>query len=275
MIVLLLGDTGKLGVAIKTELSHYKIIGASSKDFDAKKPNSINSLLESVKPNVVINTVAQTGIDECEKKPLDALKINAKFPLHLAKLSLKFDFTLVHISTESVYSDINCGLLYEDSIPAPKNTYGMSKHLGDQFVESICQKYFIVRLPMLFGKSKKNDQLVERMVKKVQRGTKKIRIAKDIITTPTYTRDVAKAIEQIIEEYSYGVYHVANSGKTSLCDFFVELEKLLGFDFDVYPALSTEFVSIGEKNLNTPLASKFMSLRSWQLALKDYCDNVY
>ncbi len=68
--VLILGSTGKMGIALKGVLEGtYDVVGKNSKDFDACHFSEVKNLIKNATPDIVINTVAFMGIDACEKTP--------------------------------------------------------------------------------------------------------------------------------------------------------------------------------------------------------------
>ena len=102
--LLLLGSTGKMGVALHNAFkSAYDVFGKSSKNFEAYSPKTVDPLIDEIGPDIVVNTVAFLGIDPCELEPEKAFHLNTMFPKHLAELSEKKDFVLVHFSTDAVF----------------------------------------------------------------------------------------------------------------------------------------------------------------------------
>jgi len=275
--ILLLGYTGKMGIAIGDIFKeNYEIIGKNTKDFNAEYPKSVKRIIEESKPDIVINTVAFLGIDPCEKKPEKAFKINTLYPKLLAELSREKKFLLVHFSTDGVFDDKKQDFYTESDTPCPLHVYGMTKYGGDCFVQSFATRYYIIRIPVLFGETKKNTQFVEKMLERTKKGQSHLRISDDIISSPTYSRDVAAKIKDIIEKkIPYGIYHLTNKGKASLYELMREIAENLKLDIILKPASHKEFPSVGVKNTCTPIASeKIETLRPWKEAVKSYCNNI-
>ncbi len=273
--ILILGNTGKMGNAIMHSFkSYYNISGKNHQDFDAINLTSVKEIVESEKPDYVINTVAFMGIDPCEMNPEKAIKINAIYPKFLAELSNEENFTLIHFSTDSVFSGQKKGFYVESDIPDPINIYGLTKYGGDCFVQSIANKYYILRLSVLFGKSE-SDQFVEKMLVKLKKG-ENLKIADDVISSPTYNLDVADRLLDIISnKYPYGLYHTINFGQASLYELMCEIVKNLGVSSLVTKGSYKDFPYTGNKNLFTPLISeKLPPLRDWKDAVKEYCNSV-
>jgi len=271
--ILLLGNTGKMGLALTDLLKNdYVIEGKNSKDFDAENFPSVRSLIEDSKPDIVINTAALLGIDPCEENPEKAFQINTLYPKFLAELSNKHKFILCHFSTDAVFNDDKRYYRTEADLPAPLNIYGMTKYGGDCCIQAGTEHHYIFRIPILFGETYKNNQFVEKMIDFMKKKPL-VRVSSDIFSSPTYSRDVAEKIKEIlIDRYSYGLYHIANRGVASLFDLMNKIKIELNLPARVESASYKDFPFKGRKNLFTPLSSsKLISMRSWEKAVIDYC----
>lgn len=270
--ILLLGNTGKMGIALDEVLKDdYIVTGKNSNDFDASDFESVKKLVKDQKPNILINTVAFLGIDPCEKDPVKALMLNTLYPKLLSELSNELNFTLIHFSTDAVFNDDKNSAYEENDSAKPLNIYGFTKYGGDCFIQNISKKYYLIRISILFGETTKNNQFVEKMILNIKSGAKELRIADDIISSPSYSLDVAKEIKRIIEKEDYGLYHVVNSGNGTLYELMSEIAKVLSLSVNIKKASYKDFPYIGMKNTNTPLVSeKIKPLRHWKEAVKDY-----
>lgn len=275
--VLLLGHTGKMGLALEETLREdYTIIGKNSKDFDATNLNETKNMIKKIKPDILINTVAFLGIDPCEKNPIKALKLNTLYPKLLAELSKEMDFSLVHFSTDAVFNGKKNALYVESDSPKPLNIYGITKYGGDCFIQAITKNYYILRVSLLFGKSRKNNQFVEKMLQKIKEGNKVIRIADDIISSPSYSKDIAKETKRILESsLPFDLYHVVNKGKATLFEIVSEIVNESNLKIKIERASYKDFLYLGTKNTNTPMGSeKINFLRPWKEAIKDYVKDL-
>ena len=273
--VLLLGHTGKLGMALEQALGgNYRIIGKNSSDFDATDLEQVRCLVTQHVPDIVINTVAMLGIDPCEQMPEQAFRLNALLPHFLAELSTTSGFTLVHFSTDAVFSDrTDESSCVETDTPIPLNLYGATKYVGDCLVMNSTPQHYIFRVPVLFGPSRNRRQFVEKMLERLKTDQQPLRISNDIISSPTYSLDVAGRVRELLEAQApFGLYHLANHGKASLFELMTEMVSQLGLDLPVLAASYRDFPFIGRKNTCTPLSSvKIAPLRPWQQAVADYC----
>lgn len=272
--ILLLGDTGKLGQALVAALpANNEIIRHNSRTFDAGNFDQVRQIIADSHPDIVINTVAFMGIDACETNPEKAFRINTLLPKLLAEEARTSPYTLIHFSTESVFDNHPSQQSFsETAAAAPINVYGVTKYGGDCFVQALAPDYYIFRIALLFGPSGRTPQFVERMLEKIRAGATTVRIADDIIITPSYSADVAsKAVQLLAEDAPNGLYHLVNSGTTTLYLFFKEVVARLGLEVTVEKGSYTDFPSEGRKNSCTPLCSgKIAPLRPWQEAVDEY-----
>jgi dTDP-4-dehydrorhamnose reductase len=273
--LLVLGITGKVGTSILKEFQNkFHVNGISRKDFDVLDFEKLKNYINKNNFDIVVNCVAHLGIDPCEIDPVNAHKSNTLLPRFLADESNKHEFTLVHFSTDAVFADNFNNSYDESNFPSPVNIYGYSKYCGDLFVQNIAERYYIIRIPLIFGFSQKKSQFFEKMVEKII-DNQDIKISDDIITTPTYSDDVAKEVLKIISNNKeYGIYHVNNSGEVSLYGLISEYIKIKNISTKISKSSYKDFQHIGRKNTKTILKSnKIPIMRNWKLALSEYINN--
>lgn len=271
--VLLLGHTGKMGLALGRAFAPGHVVaGRNSGDLDAGDFGSVRALVEEVRPDIIINAVAFLGVDACERDAGRALQINTLLPEHLARLAREQGIPLVHFSTDAVFNDDKRDYYTEDDVPSPLQVYGVSKYGGECLVRSAWERHYIFRLPILFGESGSGDQFVEKMLARMAR-SRSLRISSDIVSSPTYSRDAAERIRDMVAgQAPFGTYHIANEAQASLYELIREIAAVLHPEVVVESGLSREFPSLGRKNSFTPLRSvKTTSLRPWKEAVQDYC----
>ncbi|WP_306532920.1 NAD(P)-dependent oxidoreductase [Geobacter sp.] len=275
--LLLLGSTGKMGSAVREVFGDgYDVIGVSSRDFDAADSDRLTAFIEETNPDIVVNTVAHLGIDSCEMNPGAAHRLNALLPKHLAGLSRGKGYLLVHFSTDAVFDDNKGDFYLESDQPNPLNVYGLTKYEGDRFVQATAERYFLVRTSILFGQATRRSQFVERMLVRAVEGNAPLRVADDIVLSPSHAEDVAREVRRMLEgSCPFGLYHVANEGKATLYELMAEVVAGLGLDVPLERASHRDFPAVGTKNTHTPLASeKIPPLRPWREAVRAYCEKM-
>ena len=279
MTVLLLGGGGKLGQALRHELgADHDLHAVGSRDLDCGDPAAVAALIDRLAPAVVINAVVFGGVEACEQDPQRALRVNAYLPRQLARLSRARDFQLIHFSSDAVFSGAKGGAPYrEDDIPDPINIYGLTKHLADVFIAEEAERHHLLRVGMVFGDNPKQHQFFEKMVARARQG-EALRVADDVITSPTSARDVAALVRRLIApgcDLPFGLLHAANRGQASLFEFLRFGLDRLGLRPELVPVASAAFPGLGRRTTATPLASATLVARPWQDALAEYCASLH
>jgi dTDP-4-dehydrorhamnose reductase len=275
--VLVFGAGGKLGSAVCRAFQESHVVDAKVRnDVDITQADPVRLAIEQSSPDVVINSAAFVGIDACEHNPQQAIAANTHFPKLLAELSNRRNFLLVHISTDAVFNGTKQDFYTEADCPKPINVYGMSKYGGDCCVEAIAHRYYILRIPLLFGENPGNNQFVEKMLTRLQQGETQFHISNDIVTSPSFSTDIAQAIKGIVDSnVPYGLYHLANEGQSSLYELIRELVSCIQSSATVNGCSHTAFPSMGMKNTCTPIRSVYLPpLRSWRAAFSEYCSAI-
>ena len=243
MKILIIGANGQLGTDLVTILRRYQVIALTHQEIEVRDHQETRKILEGHKPEVVINTSAYHRVDLCEDHLEEAFKVNAYAVRNLAWVCQDLESVLVHLSTDYVFGGEKKNPYREEDLPNPLNAYGVSKLAGEYFVCQICQAYFIIRTSGLYGVAGapgKGGNFVELMIRLAKEG-KPIKVVKDQVLTPTYTKELAKKIAQLIETGEYGLYHVTNNGQCSWYEFTRVIFELVGLHPDLSATTSEEF----------------------------------
>ena len=274
MTVAIIGARGQLG----RELVKVFSPGCTPldvEDVDICEPVGLRRVLETCGPSVVINTAAYHNVPECEKDPGRAFAVNAIGVKNLRDICLALDLALVHISTDYVFDGLKSVPYTEEDTPNPLNTYGVSKLAGEFFARQV-PVHYVVRLSGLFGVAgsvaKGGTNFVKLMLE-AARTRDRVAVSSNIFSSPTYARDAAVRIREILEAgFSPGIYHVANDGACSWHEFAAEVFRRTGAAIKLEERIETpELVGGLRRPLYTVLRSlKTWPMRPWQEALGDY-----
>lgn len=290
MKILITGSSGMLGQALCQELSDkYEVTGidiVKSTTNDQRPTTFIEcdiadrektvTEIASVKPDMVIHTAAYTDVDGCEENPEKAHRVNVLGTETIALACRKCGAFLYYISTDFVFDGEKKSAYIESDRPNPINIYGKSKLDGERFVQSILKKIVIVRSSWLFGKGGRN--FVDTLLNKAK-SEKRIEVVNDQFGSPTYTKDLARAISRLVgsTERLSGIYHITNSGSCSWYEFAKEILKVKAIKGAVLePATSGDInrparrpkMSILEDRRYQEVTGE--KLRPWQDALWEY-----
>lgn len=273
----ILGGTGKLGTALARSFdADYEVVALGSADLDATRPAAVEATVRGAQAAIVVNCIAALGVDACETAPTHTYRVNSLLPRQLALLSRELGFRLIHFSSETVFDNAKGEAYVEGDLPNPLNVYGFTKYMADCLVERLQPDAYVFRLPMLFGPAPKTRQFVERMLARAEAGPATIRVSADVFTSPTYSLDVAAEVRRVVAAgLPGGLYHVANAGRASLYELMQAVVAHLGVPLTVERGANADFPGVGEKNLDTALATtKLPPLRHWRAAIADYCRMV-
>ncbi len=278
MHVAIVGADGQLGTDLAKILSDWNPVRLSHAEIDIRASLQVRDVLFQIRPHAVINTAAFNRVDDCEDDPETAFAVNAYGARNLARVCSILDCIMVHISTDYVFGGEKTSPYTEADSPNPLSVYGVSKLAGEFFVRSICPKHFVVRTSGLYGiagSKAKGGNFVQTMIRLAREG-KAIRVVDDQVLTPTYTRDLAEKLKELLPTNFYGLYHVTNSGQCSWYDFAAQIFALTGLTPDLVPITSGAFGAKARRPKYSVLAADrlsehgFEQLRDWKEALKDY-----
>ncbi len=279
--ILVTGINGQLGYDCLRELKergYTNVVGTDIEALDITDKNAVDGFINSCKPDVVMHNAAWTAVDKAEQFPEKVYEVNALGTKYIAEACKSGGAKLVYISTDYVFDGKGEGFYEVDDNRNGLSVYGKTKARGEDFVTQILDKYFIVRISWVFGKNGNN--FVKTMLRLAQAGKTELNVVNDQIGSPTYTRDLAVLLCDMIQTEKYGVYHATNEGVCSWYDFATEIFRQAGLNVRVNAVSTAEyFKSVAqqaERPLNSRLSKKsleaagFKKLPDWQSALKRY-----
>ncbi|MCG2791893.1 MAG: dTDP-4-dehydrorhamnose reductase [Actinomycetia bacterium] len=283
--IALIGVDGQLGTDINIYFKEKGIELAGLvglKDIDVCDYKMSDSILKSINPDLVINTAAFHDVDLCEDEVLSAFKVNVMGVKNLAMICKEIDVPLMHFSTDYIFDGKKKKPYIEDDCARPLSLYGISKLAGEQVMQYILDKYYIIRLCGLYGHAgcvgKRSINFVEQMIK-LSENKKEIKVVNDQIVTPTSTMDVAKKLFELIQTEEYGIYHMTNTGSCSWYEFTCEILKLMKSSVRVLPTTTDQFGAKARRPKYSVLDNSNLrkiglaDLRNWKEALKDYIES--
>ncbi|MFW6104966.1 MAG: dTDP-4-dehydrorhamnose reductase [Chloroflexota bacterium] len=289
MKVLVIGANGQLGSDLCKELDSVVLATLTHSEVEITDLASVRQALEKRRPDVVINCAAFHRVDDCEDDPDKAFRVNALGSRNVAVVAQELGAKLVFLSTDYVFGGEEGALsraiarerttpYTEFDTPVPLSVYGKSKVAGENLVKHLCSRYFIVRASGLFGvagASGKGGNFVETMLR-LAKEKDQLTVVSDQVFSPTYTKDLARKIGELIQTECYGIFHVTNSGTCSWFEFTQEILRQAGLSTPVKPITAEEYGQRAKRPKFSVLDNYHLRLlgmddmRSWQEALKDY-----
>ncbi len=276
MKVLITGAGGMLGSDLLEILKNsgaHEVLSFRREELSIADRERVLSIIEESRPDVIINAAAYTDVDGCETNRDMAFAVNAEGPKHLAEASRNVGATLIHVSTDYVFSGDHTQPYQVEEECRPKSVYGQSKWAGEEAIRRSWERHFILRTSWLYGLHGKN--FVATMLR-VGKKESTVRVVNDQIGSPTFSRDLAQSIVSLLGSEKYGTYHVTNQGFCTWNDFAKLIFSLEGMKVDVLPITTEELARPAPRPTYSVLDHRkwieagFPSLRPYGEALKDY-----
>ncbi len=257
MKILITGSKGQLGQSIKRIAEQYlfEFIYTDVEELDITNREELDIFFKKNKIDTLINCAAYTQVDKAQEEREEAFLINADAVGNLARMSKKYDFHLIQISTDYVFNGKNYRALTEDYKAKPINIYGKSKLAGEEAVIKHASHGSIIRTSWLYSEYGANFL---KTILRISQEHAEIKVVYDQIGTPTYAGDLAKMLLDNIFHFvlkdEIEIYHYSNEGVCSWYDFACEILE--------YTQQETKVIPIETKDYRTPAARPYFSLLS-------------
>ena len=273
--VLVTAKNGQLGQCLQNLAPQYadvEFVFKTSSELDITNEGHLDKVFNSQPFDYCINCAAYTAVDKAEEDIVLADKVNHIGVKLLAESCLNFNVKLIHISTDFVFDGAALTPYAEEDSTNPLGVYGKTKLKGEQAILKTLKRYFIIRTSWLY--SEYGNNFLKTMLRLAEQ-REALGVVGDQVGSPTYAKDLAEAILQIIELKTthYGIYHYSNEGEISWYDFAKEIFRLSGSSIKLnkietkdYPTLATRpKYSI----LNTEKISELLAIKipNWKESL--------
>jgi dTDP-4-dehydrorhamnose reductase len=222
---LLIGKNGQVGWELRRTLAPLaRIVAVDYPEIDLTEPVALRRLVHETRPAVVLNAAAYTAVDKAESEPHLAMLINGLAPGILAEAAREIGALLVHYSTDYVFDGAQTTPYLETDAPRPLGAYGRTKLAGDQAVQQAGGHHLIFRLCWVYGGRGKNFLLT---IQRLAREREQLRVVADQFGCPTWSRLIAEATAQAVQQTLRapdraalcGLYHLAAAGCGSWHEF--------------------------------------------------------
>ena len=278
MKICVTGSNGLLGSEILEVLSHK---GVSVKGFDRSKIEKFEDLhsCDQLKGlNYLIHCAANTNVEECEENPEKCYFDNTLFTEHLAKVSGQRKFRIIFISSTGVYGKEKSVPYTETDLPTPTTHHHHSKLLAEKAVQNFGHKPLILRVGWIFGGDPLNPKnfVARRIEEAMKLGESNLKSDIEQFGCPTYVKDLAHTIVEMMGRQQTGLFNVANSGYCSRYEYVKEIIQISQIDKYIEPVGSNAFnrkasVSNNESVTCDKLTKTgYSALPYWKSSLKSY-----
>lgn len=245
MNILITGSNGQLGNEIRVLAEDYpdfEFLYTDIAELDITDPLKVEAYFVAYQPQVIINCAAYTAVDKAESDEATTYLINAKAVENLSKSASAIGALMVHISTDYVFDGKSYLPYNETDITNPQSAYGRSKLAGEDAVRQFASKGLILRTSWLYSAFGSN--FVKTMIK-YGNERDELNVVFDQIGTPTYARDLARAILDIIpqalQHSGTELFHYSNEGVASWYDFARTVIAFSDINCEIKPILTKDY----------------------------------
>lgn len=278
MTILITGSKGQLGMELRKLLDEkgMNYTATDSGEMDITNKTEVDAFFQKVNPTLVFHCAAYTAVDKAEDEGKDLNeKVNAIGTKTIAEAAEAHGAVMVYISTDYVFDGNNSKEYTEIDQANPQNEYGRMKYEGEQWVQNICSKYYIIRTSWVFGEFGNN--FVYTMLR-LAKTHPVLTVVDDQIGRPTWTRTLAAFMLHLLDtDAVFGLYHLSNDGSCSWYEFACEILK--DYDVEVKPVSSAEYPQKAYRpkhsimDLSKAKATGFQ-IPTWKEALSQFIDSI-
>lgn len=269
MKITILGGAGLLARSVAAELGDQEVASFDRPRCDIAELDQVRRAVAGAQ--LVINCAAFTNVDACETRVDDAYRVNAVGAENVAVAARDAGAKVVHVSTDFVFDGVKKEPYDEFDAPHPISHYGRSKRAGEQLVERVGGKLFLVRVQALYGDGGAN---FASKLRDLIRAGKPLKLDAERRVQPTWARVAARQIVRLAATERYGTYHVSCAGETTWAGFAQFVAERLG--------VAPNWTEVPSRELGTPAARppnclferRLLKLRSLDVMpdWRDACD---
>jgi dTDP-4-dehydrorhamnose reductase len=288
MRILVLGARGMLGTDLLDEWHRGKEIGdrtsgegstnrdelfaSDMTEADIRDAAQVETLTQNVRPDWVVLCAAYTDVDGCERNRELAFAVNATAVANVARSAEKIGARIYHVSTDYVFDGKGTRPYETSDSVAPINVYGASKAAGEEELRKNHSAWCLCRTAWLFGVH--GSSFPEKILKAWET-CRELSVVNDQVGSPTYTRDLARAIRELVHREARGIVHITNEGVCTWYDFAREILAQSGIAVPVHPISTDQSARPARRpgySVMSPssLHAYGVRMRPWQEALKAF-----
>jgi len=272
MRILIIGSSGLLGSDLLEQWTDDEVIPATSGDVDIREIGRVRQIITQARPDWVVLAAAYTDVDGSERNPEQAFAVNGEGTRNVARVAQELHRKLLYVSTDYVFDGTSHRPYEPDDPVNPLNVYGASKAAGENAVREESNHWLIARTSWLFGASR--TSFPEKILQVAARQPL-IKVVADQIGSPTFTRDLASAIRDLVRSDARGILHITNSGSCSWFEFAKEVLLKTGRNTPILPITTAEADRLAKRPAYSVLSPASLTvhgvrLRSWHEAVDAY-----
>ncbi len=248
--ILITGATGQVGQELQflaPAFTNFHFLFANRTELDITDKASIHHFFESNSIHYCINCAAYTAVDKAESESLQAYLVNVISVANLSEACKNVGAPLIHFSSDYVYHNGQNIPLKETDATNPQSVYAKTKLEGEQAALAVWENTMVIRTSWVYSSFGYN--FVKTMIR-LGKERPELRVVYDQIGAPTYARDLAQAVLDILQKVEkgelersllHGIYNYSNEGVTSWYDFAKAIFEMNDINCKVMPIETKEY----------------------------------
>jgi dTDP-4-dehydrorhamnose reductase len=217
---------------------------------DISNTSKLKSFLKFENPDIVINCAAISHVDTCEEFPDKCLNVNVNGVKNLVD-SLKSNSKLIHLSSDFVFDGTSLNYKENDKTN-PLSVYGKSKLQAEEYIQQNFINHQIIRTVLVFGfgENLSRNNILTWVYSSLSQN-KKIKVVNDQVRKPTYVKDLAKAIFELMVIKQNSTFHISGEEEISIFQLAKKVADVYSFDKNLISSISSK--SLNELGKRPPI----------------------
>lgn len=273
MKILITGAGGGLGGELPAVFTEDELVSLTHADLDIADAAAVADRISDEAPKVVIHCAAYNAVDAAEEDEQTARAVNVDGTRNVAEAATAAGAVLVAIGSDYVFDGTKTAPYLEADDTNPQSAYARSKRDGERAALEAAPAGYVLRTSWLYSQGGKS--FASTMLNLFE--TKdELTVVADEVSSPTYSRDFARAIQQLLRtKPEPGLYHASCEGETSWRDYAVEIARQVGKDITINPTTAAEWGAAAarphySKLDGSKLTATGITLPTWQESLTNY-----
>ena len=277
--ILVTGGKGQLGSelkALEASFSEYHFYFTDAQVLDITNHRAVEDFVTANNIQIIVNCAAHTAVDKAESELELSEQLNHLAVGNLAKIAKEKDMQLIHVSSDYVFDGSSISPYLETDLANPQSVYGQTKLAGERAMQKINPSHSaIIRTSWVY--SSYGNNFVKTMLR-LGKEREQLEVVSDQVGTPTYARDLAKAILVVLPQLNnteVEILHYSNAGFCSWYDFAKAIFELSGISIEVHPIASSQYPTVAKRPFYSVLNKEkikdkyAVEIPHWNAALKD------
>ena len=260
MKLLIIGSKGQLGSDCCALLaSENDITGCDIPKVDISSRQSVDSYLDEMRPEVIVNCAAYTAVDGCEAELELSWKVNAEGPKYLAQGAERLGSRLIQVSTDYVFDGNRPAPepYVETDIPTPLSQYGKSKLAGEEAVATYCSNHIILRTAWLYSATGKN--FLKTMLRLVSENPdRELKVVNDQYGSLTWSYTLARQIQKLLRSQLTGIVHTTSEGYSTWYEAARYFLDTMDVPYKMRPCTTAEYPTPAHRPANSILENRVL-----------------